>query len=99
MGSASPAQGVGAYLKQERKIPACLVRNVYAYGVGKAPDERDEDYLADQTEAFAKDGYRVPEMMVRVAASPEFFKVKLPARARPAARVAAALTGATGGNP
>ncbi|MGA0605107.1 DUF1592 domain-containing protein [Phenylobacterium sp. VNQ135] len=91
------AQGLGAYLKQQRKIPACLVRNVYAYGVGKAPDERDEDYLADQTEAFAKDGYRVPEMMVRVAASPEFFKVKLPARARPATKVATAAAGDTGG--
>jgi hypothetical protein len=91
------AQGLGAYLKEQRKIPACLVRNVYAYGVGKAPDERDEDYLADQTEAFAKDGYRVPEMMVRVAASPEFFKVKPPARARPATKVATAVTGDTGG--
>jgi hypothetical protein len=91
------AQGLGAYLKEQRKIPACLVRNVYAYGVGKAPDERDEDYLADQTEAFARDGYRVPEMMVRVAASPEFFKVKMPARARPATKVAVAAVGQTGG--
>jgi len=93
------AQGLGTYLSTQRKIPACLVRNVYAYGVGKAPDERDEDYLADQTEAFAKDGYRVPEMMARIAESPEFFKVKLPARARPATTVAAAPAGETGGMP
>lgn len=86
----SGAPGLGQYLRQQQKIPACLVRNVYGYGVGRAPDERDEDYLADQTEAFAKDGYRVPQMMVRIASSPEFFKVKLPARARPATKVAAA---------
>lgn len=93
------AQGLGAYLRQEKKIPACLVRNVYGYGVGRAPDERDEDYLADQTTAFAKDGYRVPQMMVRVAASPEFFKVKLPAKPRPATKVAGAVAGDQGGAP
>ncbi|RAK66239.1 DUF1592 domain-containing protein [Phenylobacterium kunshanense] len=88
----SAAPGLGLYLRQQQKIPACLVRNVYGYGVGRAPDERDEDYLADQTEAFASDGYRVPHMMVRIASSPEFFKVKLPARAKPATKVAAAAT-------
>lgn len=90
------AQGAAAYLRDQRKIPACLVRNVYAYGVGKAPDERDEDYLADQTDAFAADGFRVPEMMVRIAASPEFFKVRLPARPRPATQVAALAAGERG---
>lgn len=91
------AQGLGLYLRQQHKIPACLVRNVYGYGVGRALDERDEDYLADQTAAFAKDGYRVPQMMARVAASPEFFKVKLPAKARPAAKVATNAAGDLGG--
>jgi hypothetical protein len=91
------AQGLGLYLRQEKKIPACLVRNVYGYGVGREPDERDEDYLADQTSAFAKDGYSVPQMMVRVAASPEFFKVKLPAKPRPATKVAGAAVSDQGG--
>jgi hypothetical protein len=91
------AQGLGQYLRVQTKIPACLVKNVYGYGVGRAPDERDEDYLADQTVAFAKDGYRVPALMTRIAASPEFFKVKLPAKARPATKVAASPTGDLGG--
>lgn len=86
----SGAPGLGLYLRAQKKIPACLVKNVYGYGVGRETDDRDEDYLAEQTAAFAKDGYRVPEMMVRVAASPEFFKVKLPAQARPATKVASA---------
>lgn len=90
------AQGLGQYLRVQQKIPACLVKNVYGYGVGRAPDERDEDYLADQTAAFAKDGYRVPALMTRIAASPEFFKVKLPAKPRPATKVAA-TTGDQGG--
>lgn len=86
----SGAQGLGQYLRVQQKIPACLVRNVYGYGMGRAPDDRDEDYLADQTAAFAKDGYRVPALMTRIAASPEFFRVKLPAKARPATKVATA---------
>ena len=49
------------YLRDDPRVPACLVRNVYAYGVGRKTDERDEDYLADQTQAFAASGYRVPD--------------------------------------
>ena len=41
-------------LHDEPKIPACLVRNVYAYGVGRATDERDEDYLADQAQGLRR---------------------------------------------
>ena len=91
------AQGLGAYLRTQSKIPACLVRQVYSYGVGRATDERDEDYVADQSKAFAADGYRLSGLMVRVASSPEFFKVKLPARPRPATKVAAVSAGDVGG--
>ena len=43
------AAGLAHYLRDDARVPACLVRNVYAYGVGRKADERDEDYLADQT--------------------------------------------------
>ena len=61
-------------------MPACLVRNVYAYGVGRKTDERDEDYLADQTREFVANGYRVPDLMTQIATTPEFFKVVVPKR-------------------
>ena len=57
------------FLHEDPKVPACLVRNVYAYGVGRKTDERDEDYLADQAKAFAGNGYRVPDLMVQIASS------------------------------
>jgi len=79
------APGLADYLKGDKRIPSCLVRNVYAYGTGKTPDERDEDYLADQSAAFAASGYRLPGLMTQIASSPEFFKVSIPSGARPAA--------------
>lgn len=86
------AEGLAKYLHDDPKVPACLVRNVYAYGVGRKTGIREEDYLADQTKIFADNGYRVPDLMVQIASSPEFFKVTAPSGARTAA---AESTGAT----
>ncbi|HEY2676079.1 MAG TPA: DUF1592 domain-containing protein [Steroidobacteraceae bacterium] len=77
------AQGLGNFLRNDPRVPACLVRDVYAYGVGRKIDDREEDYLADQARAFATHGYRVPDLMVQIAASPEFFEVVIPKGAMP----------------
>jgi hypothetical protein len=79
------AQGLARYLRENPKVPACLVRNVFAYGTGRKTDERDEDHLADRTAAFAASGYRLPELMVQIASSPEFLKATIPAGAAQAA--------------
>jgi hypothetical protein len=86
------AQGLGEYLRNEPRVPACLVRNVYQYGVGQKTVGRDRPYLAAQTQAFADDGYRFPDLVVNVAASPEFFRVAMPKKASPAATVASTTT-------
>ncbi|HYM34665.1 MAG TPA: DUF1592 domain-containing protein [Steroidobacteraceae bacterium] len=78
------AQGMANWLRNDAKVPECLVRNVFAYGVGRKTGIRDEDYLADQTKAFIANGYHVPDLMVQIASSPEFFKVVVPAGARTA---------------
>jgi hypothetical protein len=85
------AQGLANYLHESPKVPACLVRNVFTYGVGRKDGIKDEDYLADQTKAFAGNGYRVPDLMMQIASTPEFFKVSLPAGARPAAVASATI--------
>ncbi|MFC3079644.1 DUF1592 domain-containing protein [Phenylobacterium terrae] len=85
------AQGLGQLLYDDPKTAACLVRNAYAYGTGRAPDEdEDEDYLAAQAKAFAADGYRFRALLTRIGSSPELFKVVVPARPKPAQRVAEA---------
>jgi len=72
------ANGLANYLHNDPRVPACLVRNVFAYGVGRKTEERDEDYLAEQTRIFAASGYRVPGLMRQIAATPEFFKASIP---------------------
>jgi hypothetical protein len=72
------AQGLGKFLNDDRRVPACLVRNVYAYGVGRKTEGQDADYLAEQTKAFSSNGYRLPDLMVQIASSPEFFKAVVP---------------------
>jgi hypothetical protein len=72
------AQGLGKFLHDDPRVPDCLVRNVYAYGVGRETDAQDEDYLLNQAKAFAGNGYRFTELMAHIASSPEFFRVVLP---------------------
>ena len=72
------AQGLGKFLHDDPRVCACLARNVYTYGVGRKTDAKDEDYLAGQIKAFANSGYRLPDLMVQIASSPQFFKVEIP---------------------
>ena len=84
------AQGLGQFLRDDPRVPDCLVRNVYAYGAGREADAQDEDYLLNQTKAFAGNGYRLPDLIVQIASSPEFFKVVVPGGAEPMSSTAAA---------
>lgn len=72
------ARGVGEYLRNEPRVPACLVRNVYSYGIGEKTFGRDKAYLAAQTKAFIASGYRFPALVRQIASSPEFFQVIAP---------------------
>ncbi|WP_198683626.1 DUF1592 domain-containing protein [Peristeroidobacter agariperforans] len=83
------ARGVGEYLRTEPRVPACLVRNVYSYGVGEKTYGRDKAYLAVQTQAFIASGYRYPALVRQIATSPEFFQVVAP-RAKPSKPIAEA---------
>jgi hypothetical protein len=65
-------------LRNDKKVPECLVHNVYAYGIGRTPAIKDEDYLIDETKAFAEDGYRFKDLLVNIVTSPGFYKVAKP---------------------
>lgn len=85
------AQGLAEYLRKQPKVSECLVRNVYAYGVGRKTGIRDEEYLAAQTKQFVANGHRVPDLMAQIASSPEFFKAIIPSGAQPAAQKTAGV--------
>ena len=75
----SGAKGLGQVLRDDKRVPQCLVRNVFAYGIGRPTSDKDEDYLIDETKAFAEDGYRFKDLLTNIATSPGFFKVARPA--------------------
>jgi hypothetical protein len=78
-------QGLAMVLRDNPKIPACLVRNIYAYGVGQGTDDDIQPYLEAQTKAFAKNGYKVPALISQIAASADFYRVTVPKRQAPPA--------------
>jgi hypothetical protein len=86
------AQGLGQFLHNDPRVAGCLVRNVYAYGVGREADAEDENYLQNQVKAFAGHGYRFPDLMAQIASSPEFFRVVLPSGAERRSSTASAET-------
>jgi hypothetical protein len=80
----SGAKGLAQMLREDKRVPQCLVRNVYAYGIGRPTAEKDEDFLLDETKAFAADGYRFKDLLANIATSPVFFKAARPAGLAPA---------------
>lgn len=72
------ARGLGKALRENPKVSACVVRNVYAYGTGRAPDKTDRRFLAEQSKAFSSEGYRFRSLLKQIVATPEFFKVVPP---------------------
>lgn len=73
------AQGLGRLMHDNADVTSCVVKQAYSYGIGKTAGYRDEDYLADQTAAFAKAGYQIPKLFEAIASSPEFYAVSAPA--------------------
>ncbi len=67
------AAGLADALKASEQVPSCIVQNLYAYGVGRAVEPSDNEFLNQQTKAFSKNGYRYPALLKSIAASEEFF--------------------------
>jgi len=74
------AKGLGNLMRDTPQTVDCIVRNVFAYGVGRAPDEdpKDLSFLQAQRAAFEANGHKLPDLIKAVAASPEFFKIVAP---------------------
>jgi hypothetical protein len=69
------AAGLGQALHDDPQATACLVQRLYAYATGR-PAAKDEkawmDYL---NQHFAADGYRLPDLLRRIATSNAFYAV------------------------
>ena len=75
----SGAFGLGQALREDPRVPSCLVNRVYAYGVGRQLDGKDRAAIAEATKTFVGDGYNVVRAMARLAVSDAFFAAGPPA--------------------
>ncbi len=82
-------QGLGMVFRDDPGVPACLVHNLVAYGLGRAPDPADRAFIDRETRAFSVAGYKVPALIADIAAKPDFYRVA----AAPAPAGAAAQKG------
>jgi Protein of unknown function (DUF1592)/Protein of unknown function (DUF1588)/Protein of unknown function (DUF1585)/Protein of unknown function (DUF1587)/Protein of unknown function (DUF1595) len=71
--------GLGQYLHDNPKVPACLVRKLYAYGVGADSEDMDKHAIQPFLDGFMAGGYRLPSLLKSIVTSPQFFSAPEPA--------------------
>lgn len=70
------SRGLGKVLYESEKVKTCLVRNVYAYGIGREPTTKEKNsFLKDKTKAFSNNGFRFKALLADIAESDKFFEV------------------------
>lgn len=59
-------------MAESRAVPACLVKRVYEYGVGRQTARGEREWLTKLTDRFGRDGYEFPALIRRIATSKAF---------------------------
>jgi hypothetical protein len=72
--------GLGKYLHDNPKYPACLARKLYSYGAGMNSEDVDPSAFKAAYKAFADSGYRMRALIKGVVESPEFFNTSAPVK-------------------
>ncbi|MGZ5927328.1 MAG: DUF1592 domain-containing protein [Rhizomicrobium sp.] len=74
-------QGLGRYLHDNPKFPACIARKLYAYGIGANSEEVDASAFKTAYKAFVDSGYRLRTLLKAMVTSPDYFDVVPPSAA------------------
>ncbi|MBA2589180.1 MAG: DUF1592 domain-containing protein [Alphaproteobacteria bacterium] len=75
----SGGAGLGQYLHDNPRVPACFARKLYAYGVGANSEELEKGTVQPLVDGFGAQGYRVQPLLRAIVASPQFFAARPPA--------------------
>jgi hypothetical protein len=75
------AAGLGTALAASPAVSACVVTRAYGYATGRQATPAEKPMLAYLEQKFAKDGYRVPDLLRAIVLSDGFYKVAPPADA------------------
>ena len=73
------APGLGKAIHDAPATTQCLVKRLSSYALGRAAVAAESDWVKSLETGFAQEGYRLPDLMKRIATSPEFFRVTAPA--------------------
>ncbi len=74
----SDAAGLGKAMHDDLATTACLVSDYYRYAFGRDAPGSDRAWIGWLQSAFAADGYRIPELLRRIATSKAFLSSTAP---------------------
>jgi hypothetical protein len=74
----SGGTGLGEYLHDNPKVPACFVRKLFAYGVGANSEEVEKGTIQPFVDGFSAGGYRLPALLKSIVSSRQFFSASPP---------------------
>jgi hypothetical protein len=77
------ARGMGQALRNHPELGPCLVRTVFRYAVGRAPEPGEEALLGSLADRFASSGYRMTELLRAIVLSDGFRRTSGPRDAEP----------------
>ncbi len=69
------SEGLGQALHDHPQLGSCLVRRLYSFGTGGPLSNSDTPAVEALSAAFAKSGYRVPDLLRMIALSDAFAEV------------------------
>ena len=68
------AQGLGRFLHDNPKYPACVARKLYSYAKGVDSEEVEAKEFKVATKAFGDSGYRLRSLLKAMTTSEDFFR-------------------------
>lgn len=68
--------GLGQVLHDDPAVPACLVKRMFTYAIGRPTSEQDQPVLSYLNARFAASGYRIPQLMRTIVLSNAFSTVR-----------------------
>ena len=69
------AAGLGTTVHDHPATPGCLVNRLYSYALGRPPAKGEAEFVKYLEKGFAADGYRMTDLLRRIATSDAFYRV------------------------
>ena len=74
----SDAPSLGKALHDHPALAKCFATRVYQYGLGRQVPRSESEWIATLTADFAKNGYRMRDLLRTIAISDKFYEVRVP---------------------